>query len=173
MGIVCVTGKERRYKVEEKKTIFDYIGQVFMIFGITICILNVFCVLFGEDAKAYSTMFSLGKEGLSVPIMIQFLLASACTVANRFVFFTETFIKNMTVPVRTVCMVIVEVAVTAVFIVAFGWFPTDMWLPWVMFILSFGICFMVSLAVTVIKTRVENRKMEEALERLKREEKGV
>ncbi len=156
--------------MEERKTIFDYIGQVFMIFGITICILNVFCVLFGEDAKEYSTMFSLGKEGLAVPTMLQFLLVSACTVANRFLFFTETFIKNMTVPVRTVCMVAVEVAVMAVFIAAFGWFPTDMWLPWVMFILCFIICFMVSLAVTVIKTRVENRKMEEALERLKREE---
>ena len=156
--------------MEERKTIFDYIGQVFMIFGITICILNVFCVLFGEDAKAYSTMFSLGKEGLSVPVMLQFLLVSVCTVANRFLFFTETFIKNMTVPVRTVCMVVAEVAVMAVFIIAFGWFPTDMWLPWVMFILCFCICFVISLAVTVIKTRVENRKMEEALKRLKREE---
>lgn len=158
--------------MEERKTIFDYIGQVFMIFGITICILNVFCLLFGEDAKAYSTMFSLGKEGLSVPVMIQFLLASACTVANRTLFFTETFIKNMTVPVRAVCMVIVEVAVTTVFIIVFGWFPTDMWLPWVMFLISFAVCFVLSLAVTVIKTRVENRKMEEALKRLKREEKA-
>ncbi len=157
--------------MEERKTIFDYIGQVFMIFGITICILNVFCILFGEDAKEYSAMFSFGKEGLAVPTMLQFLLVSACTVANRFLFFTETFIKNMTLPVRTVCMVIVEVAVTAVFIIAFGWFPTDMWLPWVMFLLSFGICFMVSLAVTVIKTRVENQRMEEALKRLKSEEK--
>ena len=159
--------------MEERKTIFDYIGQIFMIFGITICILNVFCVLFGEDAKEYSTMFSLGKEGLAVPIMLQFLLVSACTVANRFLFFTETFIKNMTVPLRTVWMIVVEVAMMAVFIIIFGWFPTDMWLPWVMFLLCFGICFMISLAVTVIKTRVENRKMEEALARLKRQEEKI
>ena len=156
--------------MEERKTIFDYIGQVLIIFGITICILNVFCVLFGEDAKEYSTMFSLGKEGLAVSTMLQFLLVSACTVANNFLFFTETFIKNMTVPVRTVCMVVVEVAVMAVFIIVFGWFPTDMWLPWVMFIICFAICFVLSLAFTVIKTRVENRKMEEALKRLKSEE---
>lgn len=156
--------------MEERKTIFDYAGQVFIIFGITICVLNIFCVLFGENAKEYSTMFSLGKEGLSVPVMMQFLLVSACTTANRFLFFTEIFIKNMTIPLRTVCMVAVEVGVIAVFIIAFGWFPADMWLPWVMFLLSFGICFILSFAVTVIKTRVENRKMEEALERLKKQE---
>lgn len=156
--------------MEERKTIFDYMAQVLIIFGMTICILNVFCLLFGEDAKEYSTMFSLGKEGLSIPVMMQFLLVSVCTVANRFLFFTETVIKKMTVPVRTICMLIVEVALIAVFIVTCGWFPVDMWLPWVMFLICFGICFVISVAVTGIKTRVENQRMKEALERLKNQE---
>ncbi|MCM1388501.1 MAG: hypothetical protein NC231_14320 [Bacillus sp. (in: Bacteria)] len=156
--------------MEERKTIFDYIGQILMIFGVTVCILNVFCVLFGEGAKEYSTIFALGKEGLAVSTMMQFLLVSVCTAALRFFFFTDTFIKKMTVPLRTVCMVTAEVAVIAVFIVSFGWFPVDMWQPWAMFILCFGICFIVSAAVTVIKTRLENQAMEKALARLKRRE---
>lgn len=154
--------------MEDRKTIFDYIIQIFAIFGVTICILNVFCLLFGEDAQAYSTMFSLGKSGLTVNTMLQFWLASVCTVCLRFLFFTETVIKNMTIPLRTICLVAAEVAVIAVFIVTCGWFPADMWKPWAMFFLCFGICFIISLVVTVIRTRLENRKMDEALERLKR-----
>lgn len=48
----------------------------------------------------------------------------------------------------------------------------DDYLPWMMFFASFGICFAVSLAVTVCRERMENKRMEEALERLreKREE---
>lgn len=156
--------------MEDRKTIFDYIVQIFVVFGITICILNVFCLLFGEDAREYSTMFSLGKSGLTVSTMLQFLLASVCTVCLRFLFFTETIIKNMTIAVRTICLVVAEVAVIVVFIVTCGWFPTNMWKPWAMFFLCFGVCFIISIAVTVIRTRLENRKMEEALERLKKQE---
>ena len=83
--------------MEERKTIFDYLGQIFMIFGITIAILNVFCILFGEDAKEFSTMFSLGNQGISVPIMFQFLIISAIIVTLRFIFFTDVWIKNMSV----------------------------------------------------------------------------
>lgn len=156
--------------MEERKTIFDYITQVLVIFGLTICILNVFCILFGEEAKEVSTMFALGKEGISILTMVQYLLISILTVCIRFVFFTETFIKNMTVLARTIGMIITEVAVVAVFTIICGWFPVRMWQAWAMFFLCFGLCFIVSLAVTVIKTRVENKKMEEALERLKRQE---
>lgn len=156
--------------MEDRKTIFDYIGQVFMIFGITMGIMSVFCLLFGEGAQTYSTMFSLGKEGIAVDTMMQFLLVSVCTVGLRFFFFTEQFIKNMTVPLRTVAMLVSEIAVIVLFVLVFKWFPADMWSPWVMFILCFGICFAVSLSVTVIKERMENKQMEEALERLKREE---
>lgn len=155
--------------MEDRKTIFDYIGQIFAIFGATIGLLNLFCLLFGEGAQGHSSMFSLGKEGLTVETMLQFLLASVCTVSLRFLFFTETFIKNMTVLLRTICMVALEIVVIILFILTCGWFPTDMCLPWVLFFLSFGICFGVSVAATAIKERMENRKMEEALERLKKQ----
>lgn len=156
--------------MEDGKTIFDYIGQVFIIFGITIGILNVFCLLFGEDAQEYSNMFSLGKEGIAIDTMLQFLLVSICTVSLRVLFFTEILIKNMTVPFRTVAMLASEIAVIILFIIVCGWFPTDFWIAWMMFFLCFGVCFIVSLTVSVLKERMENKQMEEALERLKQQE---
>ena len=52
--------------MEERKTVIDYIEQVMKIFGFSIIMLNIFCILFGESAKEFSTIFALGKEGLRV-----------------------------------------------------------------------------------------------------------
>lgn len=67
-------------------------------------------------------------------------------------------------------MVLLVLLATAVFVVLFGWFPINMWQSWMMFFLSFGICFFISTLLTAWKERVENRKMEEALKKLKQEE---
>lgn len=45
--------------MEERKTIFDYLGEVFLIYGIMTVIMNIFCVWIGEEAKELSSMFSL------------------------------------------------------------------------------------------------------------------
>lgn len=157
--------------MEERKTIFDYIGQILIIFGFTMLILLGFVFLFGESAKGYSTIFSLGKEGVGVDTMMQFLLASVVTVTLRTLFFTDILFKNMSVTVRTVGMVSLELLVIIALIWMFGWFPMDECLPWLMFFVSFGICFVTSLAVTVFRERMENKRMEEALERLRESEK--
>lgn len=155
--------------MEEKKTIFDYIGQVFLLFGIIIGILNIFCVLVGEDAKAISTMFALGSNGLSVQTTLQFFLVSVCIVIAKYIFFTDRVIKKMSMVIRAVSMVSVVLIIILIFILICGWFPVDMWQPWLMFFLCFGVSFAVSMAVMILKERMENRKMEEALARLKEE----
>lgn len=154
--------------MEDRKTLFHYIGDIFTTFGITIFILNLLCLIFGEEAKGYSPLFDFGREGLRCYTMLEFLLASAFTVFLRFLFFTDTIIKNMTIMMRTVCMVASELGVIAVFIFVCGWFPVDEWLPWGMFFLSFAVCFVVSAACAAFNERMENRKMQEALERAKR-----
>lgn len=87
-----------------------------------------------------------------------------------FVFFTDGVIKKMLIWLRTICMLAAIVAIIAAFIIAFHWFPTDMWQPWAMFFLCFGLSFLGSYFVMSIKENTENKKMEEALKRLK--EKG-
>ena len=153
--------------MEERKTVFDYMGRVLETFGFSVAILNIFCLIFGDEAEGFSTIFSLGKRGLSVATMGQFFSASVWVVAARFVFFTETVIKRMSLVLRTVLMVAAVLASTGIHILAFRWFPVDMWIPWLAFLVCFGICFAVSVVVTAFRERMENRKMEEALARLK------
>lgn len=156
--------------MEEKKTIFDYVTMTFSIFGFSIAWLNFFSFLFGEEAKEISSMFSLGSNGLSIATMMQFLGVAVITTFIRYIFFTDIIIKKMPIVGRTACMVLSEISTIVVFVLCFDWFPTDMWLPWVMFIMCFGLCFVVSTIVTMWKEKMENRKMEEALAKLKKQE---
>lgn len=165
-------GKGGRDRMEERKTVFDYIGQVFMIFGFTVLILLAFSLIFGEGAKGYSTIFSFGSEGIGTDTLLQFLLASVITVTLRMLFFTDILFKNMRLAPRTVGMVFSELFAIIVLVMIFGWFPMKEGLPWFMFFLSFGVCFAVSILVTVCRERMENRRMEEALEKAKRKMSG-
>ena len=153
-----------------RETIFDFVGQILMIFGFSIICLNVFCVLFGDSAKGYSTIFELGGDGLSVKTMMQFLLTAIMIAVFRYLFFTEFLIKKASIGVRTIGMFFVIIVMMVLFVGVFGWFPLNMWKPWVAFFISFGISAAVSTIISVYREKIENQKMEEALERLKQGE---
>lgn len=155
--------------MEREKTIFDYIGQVFVIFGGTIVILNVFCLLFGESAQNFSTMFSMGSEGLSVATMMQFLLVSVLITFWRFLFFTDKIVKNLSLVIRTVGMFITVVVTIVLFVILFGWFPIGFWQAWLGFFVSFVISVAASVGISVLKEKAEDEKMAKALARLKEE----
>ena len=72
--------------MEEKRTVFDYLAQVLLIFGFAMLTLNVFCLVFGDSAKDFSAMFALGDRGIPVQIVFQFLGVSALLVGVRFLF---------------------------------------------------------------------------------------
>lgn len=156
--------------MEEKNTIFYYLSQVLIIFGFIIIVQNIFCLLFGESNQGHSALFALGNDGLSTGITFQFLSISVLIVLFRFIFFTDLLIKNLSIALRTMLLIVSNIATIASFIIIFKWFPVDMWEPWLMFFICFGISFFASLFVTMYKEKLENKRMEEALKRLKKKE---
>ncbi len=155
--------------MNRRETVFDYVKQILFVYGFTILTLNIFCLLFGESAKDFSTLFSLGNQGLSGATMLQFLLLSAIIVTLRFIFFTDGLIRRVPLAIRTIALFALIILFMMFFIYWFGWFPINMWQPWVMFFLCFGLCAGISTLLTFWKERLENKNLEEALERLKRE----
>lgn len=73
--------------MEEKKHLLHYLEQVFVIFGVSILIVEVICRIFGEEARQYSTMFELGNAGVPFHTVLEYLLSSICITALRFVFY--------------------------------------------------------------------------------------
>lgn len=156
--------------MEDRRTIFDYLAQVLIIFGFVMLAMNVFCLIFGNSAKEFSAMFALGEEGVPVKIAFQLLIVSALAAGVRFVFFTDIFIKKMPIWLRTICMLATVLMCLVAFIIRLHWFPTNMWQPWVMFFICFGLSFLGSCFVMIVKEKVENKRMDEALKRLKEKE---
>ena len=157
--------------MEEKKTIFDYCAAVFITFGFGILVLSIFCVLVGEEAWEVSSLYAMGKEGLSIATILQFFGMSICITLLRLLFFTDSLIKRMSVTGRTICMLLCIIGLIVICAAAFGWFPVNMWQAWAGFAVSFGICFAGSCLIMLMKERLQNRRMEEALARLKEQEK--
>lgn len=156
----------------EKPTFLKYLSKVFMIYGITVVILSIFTLIFGGNARELSTIFCFGGDALGVKTLMQFLLAAFILVSIETVFMTDTVIKKMKTPMR-ICLVFVSIfAVVSLFVAVFGWFPTDMALPWIMFIICFGVCSAVSTFISAVSERQENNKLEEALKRYKGEDNG-
>ncbi len=156
--------------MDEKKTVFDYLAQVMIVFGFAMLVLNIFCMVFGNSAKDISALFAIGDQGIPVGITLQFLCIAFLITGMRFVFFTDVIIQKMSIWLRTVCMLTSVVIIMAAFIIIFNWFPVNMWQPWAMFFVCFGLSFLGSCLVVIVKEKVENERMEEALRRLKEKE---
>lgn len=153
----------------KKRTIFDFFANVLIIYSISIISILTFCFIFGENAKDVSTIFQLGNKGLSINTMFEFLILSIFISATKWLFFTDIIIKNLSLTIRTVFMFGIVIIFVGVFAAIFKWFPVTMPLPWIMFIVCFFICTAISIIITTLKEKTESKKMEDALERLKKE----
>ena len=155
--------------MEKRFSLLKFLSQVFIIYGATTLLLNIFCILFGDMSQGFSGLFSLGSEGMSVAASLQFLLAVTVITALRVVFMTDILIKRMPIAVRIVMLFSSAFAVTIAFILLFDWFPADMPVAWVMFVVCFAVSCGASTVISVLAERNENRRLEEALRRCKEE----
>nr|MBQ8251811.1 DUF3021 family protein [Lachnospiraceae bacterium] len=156
--------------MEKKYNVFDLLGQMFFIFGVTVTCLSMFAILFGADAEGMSTIFALADRGLSVATLGQFLLMSAIIPCLRFVFFTDFIIREWPLLARTISMFGFVVILIGIFAAGFGWFPVNDAKAWIMFFVSFFVSCTISVTLSAWKEKKENQKMQEALERLKKGE---
>ena len=154
--------------MERRGTIFDFIAQVFCIFGFTMLILMVFCAAFGDSAKPYSTIFALGSDGIPAATAAQYFLLSVLIAAARVLFFTDRFIREMALWLRGTLMLGTTLVLMIGCILLFGWFPMGYWQAWMMFFICFTLSFVGSLLAMTLKEKTENRQLEEALRRIQK-----
>lgn len=155
--------------MEEKKTIFDYLAQVMCIFGFSILFIAVIIRFFGGDMGEKGEIFFLqGNESLPVHIIFQFFLLSIVIEAICYLIMTDWIIKRVNVVMRTVITIFAVLIVSSLFVILFRWFPINDWQYWRIFIFCFILCSVVSVMITMINDRLENKKLEQGLEKLQR-----
>ena len=155
--------------MDKSKTVFDYIAKVFTAFGLTVAVLLLFSFSFGDMAKDVSSMFSLGADGLSLATLAQFFLLCVLTVFLRFLFLTDKIIHGTHIVFRKTALITSVTAFSILFIIIFDWFPTGQLSAWLGFGVSFTVCLILSLLGSSYQERLKNKKMAEALEKIKRE----
>lgn len=153
----------------KKSTVFDYFIQIMVIWGISVLSICLFCSLFGEAAKQYSSMFQLGQSGIAITTLMQYLLLSVIITSLRWLLFTDICIKRVSIMIRTILMFVCVIVSVGILAAVFQWFPVDDMKSWFMFFVCFFICACVSVAVSAAKEKSDNQKMQEALEHLKDE----
>ena len=153
--------------MREKKNLLDYMAQAMITFGTAMLALTGLCYLMGDEAREYSSIFAMGSVGIPLNTVLEFLLASVCITVIRFLFFSDSVIRKMSIAKRTIGMLASVIALTGLLAYLFGWFPIDDPKCWISFLISFGICFVISASVSALKESMDNKQLEEGLQQLK------
>ena len=155
--------------MEEKKNMFDHISELFATFGIITCIFMILIVVIGDLAYGYSSFFEYGKKALSINTLFQLVGLSFIISVCRNVFLTDRWIRQMSIIVRNILFFLLLIVTIVLFVIMFKWFPISDIKAWVGFIISFAVCSSLGVVIIRIKENSENRKMEQALDRFKKE----
>lgn len=150
-------------------TIFEFFSEAFNTFTVMILCITLTAFFIGEDVGTMSSLYKLGKEAIAIDTIVQMFLAAFALETVKVFWFSEKLIKHMMALWRTTGMLISVIPIIAIFSAIFGWFPLNDINAWGGFFLSFAICFLISLAIVLIKTRLENKKYREGIKRYRKE----
>lgn len=153
----------------KQSTITRFLLRTFMIYGILTLMLNIFTLIFGEDAQGYSTLFSLAGQGIGTATSLQFLAAIAMINILSLVLMSDRIIISMSRTLRMAVLFSSVFIVMIAFIAIFDWFPLNDIKAWVMFIVCSCVCIAISTIVSSQTKKQEDRSLEEALRRAKEE----
>ena len=156
--------------MKRKEDVFRYLGQILLVYGLTVLFISVFAFFIGEDARSFSSFYELGNQGLTLKTLAQILLMSVLIVTLRFILFMDGLICRISLTIRTMLMFFFVILMIALFAFWFGWFPVNMLEAWGAFLACFAVCAFASAHIMAWKTDRENKEMEEALKRLKEEQ---
>lgn len=157
----------------KKNTIFDYLAQIMVVWGISTLFLCLFCKLFGNidpEISLISSIFELGSTGISISTLMQFFFMAIIITSLRQLFFTDILIKELSIVLRSIMMFACVILTVGILAAIFKWFPVNQVKPWVSFFICFFICSGVSVFVSAQKEKGDNKRMQAALDRLKNEE---
>ena len=90
--------------MKRKEDVFRYLGQILLVYGLTVLFISVFAFFIGEDARSFSSFYELGNQGLTLKTLAQILLMSVLIVTLRFILFTDGLISRISLTIRTMLM---------------------------------------------------------------------
>lgn len=157
--------------MKKKEEMIRALSQDMCAFGVTVLVVMILACLIGEEAKEYSTIFSLGYIGLKIETLAQLLLLVVVVNGTRRLLFSDKWAKEVSMAVRLCLLSFLLVMYVILCAKIYGWFPLDNLKAWGSFFACIAFCMFGSSYLMAWKTDRENKEMEEALRKLKEAEK--
>ena len=154
--------------MEDNKTIFSYISQVFATYGVIIAIFIMLGCTVGEESVDYSTLFEYGNQGFSRATLIQLFAVSIVVSIGQILFLTDKWIKNLSILIRSALFFAAVILAITIFIIVFEWFPIEDPKAWICFLLSFSGCSFIGVVIGILREKLENEKMNQALKKYRK-----
>lgn len=125
--------------------------------------------LLGDYTKGIPGLYVLGKEGISYESLFQIALVMLFTTFYEYMLNRNEQTRQRSFIWKASIMMILCGVTTAVGCYIFTWFPIDFIEGWIGFIVSFLVCFILSISVMHWKNRNEERKYNTLLTDIQKE----
>ncbi len=114
-----------------------------------------------------SSIFSM-QGGISKETILQFLLVAFLTAVIRSFFMSDLVIKNASLSIRMILLFVSEIVMIGIAIWQFEWFHSFDKSSLIGFVISFSICFTLSIILTIKGEKKKNDDMNEALHKVQK-----
>lgn len=135
----------------------------FMVCVMLICMIGS---IMNEQVTPISTLFQEG--GVSYTTLLEVFSLSFIIAIVNFIFDYPKFMKKTLLLYKIIIQFVVVTLVTVSYIYIFGWFPFSNIDAWIGFIVTFSICFLSAMSITLYKTKKMNQKYQKLLQDYKK-----
>ena len=153
-------------------------GTIFTFSVLAMIFAGMLTARYASYMRDMSTLFALGKAGLSFNTLLQIAAFSLVLAFFAAIIFSERifgkiwlsekwFIKlrpiNARFLQRSVLLLLASMLTLSVFAATFKWFAIKDPLSWLKFLLSTFVCFSASIGLTLLKQKLESKKYDRLL----------
>lgn len=150
---------ENRFLLMGKRTL--------LLFSIAAVFVLCMAYYIGDIAQPHSSLFKLGRTGLSTLTLIQLFLVSFVTNFIRTIFTADKIVLRISLRIRIFCLGSLSLISITLMAAAFGWFPSNNLLLWVLTISLSACAFLISYRI-VGKKRLQTQIYMDKLNEIRR-----
>ncbi len=147
----------------KKEIVFNFLSQMFFIFGTTIVGLSIVSLLIGEKVQYVSTLFVMGYVGLTFETIFQLLLSSFFIVSINKLIFSNLIKSFSSRTSRTLFLLVSILVIVIIFTHLFKWLPRDVLNLWLIFLFILVLVSIIAVWVTYKIEKKDDKNMEHAL----------
>lgn len=154
-----------------RTSILNFICNVFIIFSVNVIVVASVGVLLGDSAIGMSSFYQVGYQGLAYSTLFQQLIASFTLAVIGILLGDERLIKNKSIEMRMVLIILSNFIVITCFSIVFEWIPFSLNVGWLWYFFFFILGSTISVTFIIHKYKKEAVQYNQCLQKFKERKK--